>query len=106
VSPVAAVTCALLTYPPGAAPGLNQALWWPAREQVRQQPGCVLHAVYRELDGAARLFAMSGWSSEHALEQFLSELGPTLDAQQRAAGVHSDRFVGVTIVELTAGGTR
>jgi len=100
--PVAAVSGAFLRWPTGTNPALNRSVWQLPHQQVRQQPGGVLHAVYRDLDDPDHLCAINGWSSATAMELFLQNLAPLLDALHATNAVQLTRFVGITRVELIA----
>jgi quinol monooxygenase YgiN len=100
--PVAAASGVFLRWPTGTNPALNRSAWQLPHQQVRQQPGGVLHVVYRDLEDPDRLCAMNGWSSVAAMELFLQNLAPLLDALHATNGVQMTRFVGITRVELNA----
>jgi quinol monooxygenase YgiN len=100
--PVAAASGVFLRWPTGTNPAANRSLWQLPHQQVRQQPGGVLHVVYRDLDDPDQLCAVNGWSSVAAMELFLQNLAPLLDALHAANAVQMNRFVGITRVELNA----
>jgi quinol monooxygenase YgiN len=99
---VGALDCAIIESRPERHEMVQAFLLREAAARFRAHPGFRYRRIYQDLDNPHRLVIIHGWQSPAAMQDFLRELMPSLDAALQPMGVTTATFVGVIRAELKA----
>jgi heme-degrading monooxygenase HmoA len=95
-----AFDCAIFQAPAGEGTAMVERMQAHKTPVVRAQPGIILHAFYRDIDDADRLFIMHGWQSSADQQNFLDGPGRVLEIDLGAQGLRVERYVVLPRVEI------
>lgn len=100
LTPPRVLACSTFAAPLAAAARLIDYLLEQAGPLLYQQPGCVLRALYQDVDRPGRLISLKGWRSDEDLEAAMLTLSPGLDSHIRGLGASVDHFAGRLRAEI------
>jgi quinol monooxygenase YgiN len=92
--------CVSITAPPAMAAAVRAFVDRQGRQELVGRPGFVLRGVYQDQDVPERLLIVHGWDSMRALDTFIANTAPTLDAHVAEWGARVEVFVGRVCAEV------
>lgn len=92
----AVITAKVIHCPAAARESVSAFLGAQARQDLRDQPGVVWRALYRDADDGDWFVAVRGFASAAAQEAVRAAVGPTIDRWLQDQGVAVYRFQALT----------